>query len=319
MANFSVDKNSYHIFSSFQHTSRHPISRKDLKTSINIVHGNCLEKLKEIKPASIHLVVTDPPYFLDGLDAGWEKGKSDAPRNTGSVGGLPVGMKFDLKQGKRLQSFIGKIGDLLFSIMLPGAFGVFFSQPRLAHRMATGLEDAGFEIRDLLAWHFTKRAQFKAFSMDHFVDRMDKTEREKIKIKQKLRGRKTPQLRPQFEAMVLIQKPRDGTFINNWLEHETGLIDASVSLVSGFSPSSVMLVEKPNRQDYNRHLTVKPVKLIEHLIKLFSLPGQIVLDPFLGSGTTAVASINTQRSCVGIEINKNYIEIAENRVKEEKK
>ena len=301
---------------SLQGVSQHTISRKSSKTFINIIHGDCLEKLKEIESLSIHLVVADPPYFLDGLDAGWEKGKSGARRNTGSVGGLPVGMKFDPKQGKRLQSFIGGVGNLLFPVMLPGAFGVFFSQPRLAHRMATGLEDAGFEIRDLLAWHFTKRAQFKAFSMDHFVDRMDKTEQEKIKIKRELRGRKTPQLRPQFEAMILIQKPRGGTFVNNWLEHETGLIDASASLVSGFSPSSVMLVEKPSRQDYNEHLTVKPVKLIEHLIKLFSTPGQVVLDPFLGSGTTAVASKNTRRSCVGIEINKDYIEIAESRLKE---
>ncbi len=57
--------------------------------------------------------------------------------------------------------------------MKPGAFAVFFSQPRLSHRMAIGLEDAGFEIRDLCAWHFTHRAQFKAFTMDHFVHRMN--------------------------------------------------------------------------------------------------------------------------------------------------
>ena len=53
---------------------------------------------------------------------------------------------------------------------------------------------------------------------------MDKTEREKIKIKRELRGRKTPQLRPQFEAMILIQKSGDGTFVNNWLEHETACL-----------------------------------------------------------------------------------------------
>ena len=280
----------------------------------NLVCGDALEKLKEIEPATVEFVVTDPPYFLDGLDTGWKKGAATATRGTGSVGGLPVGMRFDPEQGKRLQSFINQIGELIYPIMLPGAFGIFFSQPRLAHRMAVGLEDAGFEIRDLLAWHFTKKAQFKAFCMDHFVDRMDISNREKTQIKRELQGRKTPQLRPQFESMILIQKPREGTFVNNWLKHRTGLMDASASLVSGFSPSSVMLVEKPMRQEGNGHLTVKPVKLIEHLIKLFSSPGQLVVDPFLGSGTTAVAAKNLGRCCIGIEINKEYIGIAKNRL-----
>ena len=63
---------------SLQGASQHTISRKSSKTFINIIHGDCLEKLKEIESLSIHLVVADPPYFLDGLDAGWEKGKSEA-------------------------------------------------------------------------------------------------------------------------------------------------------------------------------------------------------------------------------------------------
>ena len=93
---------------------------------INIVEGDCLEKLKEIPPEFVDLVVTDPPYFLDGLNTDWTKGKKDAKRGTGSVGGLPVGMKFDPKQGKDLQEFINKVGHLLMPIMKPGAFGVFF-------------------------------------------------------------------------------------------------------------------------------------------------------------------------------------------------
>ena len=228
-----------------------------------------------------------------------------------------AGMKFEPEQGRRLQEFIGKVGKLMFSSMVPGAFAVVFSQPRLAHRMAVGLEDAGFEIRDLLAWHFTRRSQFKAFSMDHFIDRMgSKSPREKKDIKRRLFGRKTPQLRPQFEAMILAQKPREGTFVNNWLKYGTGLMDTSVSLVSGYSPSNVMTVEKPVRSQGNGHLTVKPVQLVEHLINLFSVQGQVVLDPFLGSGTTAVAAKKARRACIGIEIEKDYIAIAETRLKE---
>ena len=271
--------------------------------------------LPQIDAGSVHLVVTDPPYYLDGLDTDWRKGTGETPRGTGSVGGLPVGMKFDPQQGRALQSFIEQAGVLMLDALAPGGFAVVFSQPRLAHRMAIGLEDAGFEIRDLFAWHFTKCAQFKAFGMDHFIDRMDKTVTEKKWLKRQLHGRKTPQLCPQFEAMVLAQKPRQGRFVDNCLAYGVGLIDAGATL-DGKVPSTVMMVEKPPKSDGNGHPTVKPVRLVEHLIRLFSEPGQVVLDPFLGSGTTAVAALRTGRACIGIEINPDYIAIAEQRLQE---
>lgn len=277
--------------------------------------GDCLDILPTLDPQSIHLVVTDPPYFLDGLDTKWTKGGLDVIKGTGSVGGLPPGMKFDPQQGKNLQQFMERVGELLIEVMKPGAFGAVFSQPRLVHRMAVGLEDAGFEIRDLYAWHYTRRAQFKAFSMDHFVERMDASTQQKTKIKRRLDGRKTPQLRPQFEAIVLIQKPKDGTHIENWLEHQTGLINPRARQ-RGMAPATVMNFEKPQRERYNGHLAVKPVPLVEHLIELFSVPGQTVLDPFIGSGTTALAARNKGRNCIGIEINPSYIEIAQKRFEE---
>lgn len=309
-------KDLYQTPLSFDKTLSLIFRKTSPRTFINVVHGNCFEKLPEIVPGSVHLAITDPPYFLDGLDSSWKKGAENKPMSSTAPNRL-AGMKFEPEQGRRLQEFIGKVGKLMFSSMVPGAFAVVFSQPRLAHRMAVGLEDAGFEIRDLLAWHFTRRSQFKAFSMDHFIDRMgSKSPREKKDIKRRLFGRKTPQLRPQFEAMILAQKPREGTFVNNWLKYGTGLMDTSVSLVSGYSPSNVMTVEKPVRSQGNGHLTVKPVQLVEHLINLFSVQGQVVLDPFLGSGTTAVAAKKARRACIGIEIEKDYIAIAETRLKE---
>ena len=284
-----------------------------MSMSTRIIHGDCLEQLGTLAAESVHLVLTDPPYFLDGLDRAWKKGADTAPRSTGVVGGLPVGMKFDSKQGLRLQQFIGDVAKHLYPVMKPGAFAVFFSQPRLSHRMAVGLEDAGFEIRDLLAWHFTKKAQFKAFSHDHFIDKMAMDEKEKAHLKSKMQGLKTPQLRPQFETMILAQKPRQGTFVDNWQKFQTGFINAKETL-GGTSPSTVMVAEKPRKEDYNGHLTVKPLDLKEHLIRLLSLPHQTVLDPFLGSGTTALAARNTKRACIGIEINPAYIALSKQRL-----
>jgi len=64
----------------------------------------------------------------------------------------------------------------------------------------------------------------------------------------------------------------------------------------------------------NNHPTVKPIKLFEWLIKLVTREGQTVLDPFLGSGTTAIAAHNTGRKCIGIEREEEYLGIARGRI-----
>ena len=63
----------------------------------------------------------------------------------------------------------------------------------------------------------------------------------------------------------------------------------------------------------NIHETVKPVTLMAYLITMGSREGDVVLDPFLGSGTTAVAAVGINRRIIGIEINDEYFEIAQAR------
>ena len=76
--------------------------------------------------------------------------------------------------------------------------------------------------------------------------------------------------------------------------------------------------EHPVRQDNiikgNHHPTVKPIALMEYLVKLVTRDGQLVLDPFIGSGTTALACRRINRHFIGFEINQEYIEIANNRL-----
>nr|DAO76748.1 MAG TPA: adenine-specific methyltransferase [Microviridae sp.] len=64
------------------------------------------------------------------------------------------------------------------------------------------------------------------------------------------------------------------------------------------------------------HKAAFPVALAEHIIKNFTKPGAVVLDPFMGSGTTGVASRNLGRNFVGIEIDRKYYEIAERKINE---
>lgn len=73
-----------------------------------------------------------------------------------------------------------------------------------------------------------------------------------------------------------------------------------------------------NKESGNEHPTQKPIKLISELVSLFSRKGDIVFDPFMGSGTTGVAAIRNGCDFIGIEKDENFFKLAERRIKAEK-
>jgi site-specific DNA-methyltransferase (adenine-specific) len=79
-------------------------------------------------------------------------------------------------------------------------------------------------------------------------------------------------------------------------------------------PITVIKANNPNRA--GQHPTQKPVALFEYLIKTYTSVGDVVLDNTIGSGTTAVAAINTGRNFIGIEMDKGYCDIANKRIQE---
>ena len=64
----------------------------------------------------------------------------------------------------------------------------------------------------------------------------------------------------------------------------------------------------------NFHPTIKPVNLMTYLCRLITPPGGIVLDPFMGSGTTGSMSLKNNRKFIGIELDKDYFNIAAERI-----
>jgi len=85
--------------------------------------------------------------------------------------------------------------------------------------------------------------------------------------------------------------------------------------------SKFFYVAKPSKTEKNRlvtegnnHPTVKPVRLMRHLIELITEPGDMILDPFLGSGTTALAAKELHRKLIGVEQNADYCALAEKRL-----
>ena len=248
------------------------------------------------------------------------------------IGNLPKGMKFDRNQSKKFNEFYSKVSAEVYRVLKPGGAFISFSSPRLYHSMTWAVEEAGFEIRDMLGWIYTQ-SQVKAFSQDHIIEKDKKlTPEEKTALKEECRNWKTPQLKPAIEPMCLAVKPIEGRYIDNFRTYGTGLMNTSAETKTGegYFPSNIVstesfdeaidkvfLISKPTKAekgDYNTHLSVKPVNLISHLIKLFTKENAVVLDPFMGSGTTAVACVQSNRKYIGFDINKEYIEIANRRI-----
>lgn len=70
------------------------------------------------------------------------------------------------------------------------------------------------------------------------------------------------------------------------------------------------------RQAGGGHIAQKPVKLMEHFVQLLSNRGEIVLDPFMGTGTTGVAALRLGRSFIGVEKDAKYFDISKARLEE---
>ena len=82
-------------------------------------------------------------------------------------------------------------------------------------------------------------------------------------------------------------------------------------LINGKRDSNVFEYSKTRNE---LHPTQKPVDMTEYMLSKFSDEGDVILDPFMGSGTTGVACINTNRKFIGIELDKEYFNIAKKRI-----
>ena len=300
---------------------------------ILILNADCMIELNKLEDNSIDCVITDPPYFIDKLDNKWSSSEVNNDVKNSHITHLPKGMKFDKSQVKKLYDYYLELSKLLFKKMKPGAYFLSFSSPRLYHAIAMSCEIAGFEIRDMINWTYTQSMP-KGMSVSHIIEKMNLTEEEKNKLIDEYKDYKTPQIRSCFEPICVAMKPLGKlTFIQNELQFKTGLLDFSqkVGIDNNRVPANIItteeynesydknfLVSKPSKSekgDTNTHITVKPLALIEHLIKLFSKKGSLVVDPFLGSGTTALACKNTERKCFGTELNTEYYDICLTRCK----
>jgi len=96
-------------------------------------------------------------------------------------------------------------------------------------------------------------------------------------------------------------------------KHKGGMPTAQTYIQRGTGyPKQIIRINKEGKL----HPTQKPVGLMEYLIKTYTSVGDTVLDFCIGSGTTAVAAINTGRNCIGIESDEYYYKVAKQRIQE---
>lgn len=190
--------------------------------------------------------------------------------------------------------------------MKKGASLFIFGARRTIHRAIVALEDVGFVLRDVLAWK-KKSAHHRSQRLTTVLARRGENE-----LAQQWQGWRLGNLAPIYEPIAWLFKPYDRTVTDNVLRHGVGAMNVGACQLNGSSPTN--LLEIGFRPDELRwHEAQKPLELVEYLIRLTTIEGQLVLDPFIGSGTTAVACRRMNRRFIGFEANENHLQVAKKR------
>jgi len=121
--------------------------------------------------------------------------------------------------------------------------------------------------------------------------------------------KKLPNYNPQMETRGKPRK-KGGSKVDNGCYGE---LRSKESFNNEYYPTSIIAISNAVKIG-KIHPTQKPVALFEYLIKTYTNENELVLDNCMGSGTTAIACINTNRNYIGFELNKEYYEIAKNRI-----
>lgn len=285
-----------------------------------ITLGDCSKYLKYLEQNSIDLFLSDIPYGINQNE--WDvfhKNTNSAflgqsPAQLGKSAfkrrGKPINgwNEADKQMNKDYQKWVSSWSSQLYPIMKEGASLFIFGARRTLPRAIVAFEDSGFLLRDVLAW--------KKQSAHHRAQRVSEIFKKRGLEKESLKwaGWRLGNLAPIYEPIAWFFKPYNSiTITDNILKYGVGAMNIEASKINGASPTNLLefWFEKGEKRI---HEAQKPVKIMEFLIKLTTRENQVILDPFIGSGTTAIAAINLKRHFIGFEIVPKYYEDSLERV-----
>lgn len=271
---------------------------------------DCIIGMQSIDSKSINAIITDPPYkYLDH--------KLDLDFNESQF----------FEQAKR--------------VLKDNGFIILFGRGKAFYRWCVMLENLGFEFKEEIIWNKTQGS-----SPLLLLQRIHET----IAVFTKKNGKIKKVMQPYIEQKqfdhknILADINRLKTCFNNsevfkdimnyldngiiktrFYKPNHGITQSNShkngSCIQHISPLKAMLhgtqlrsVIRINRDHYNTsHPTQKPVRLMELLIQLVCNPNDTIIDPFLGSGSTRIAAMNTSMNFIGYEIDTEYFNMQEKR------
>ncbi len=284
-----------------------------------ITQGDCLTYLPLLDDNSIDCFLSDIPYgiSLDEWDVLHHNTNSallgQSPAQVGKSGfkrrGKPIRgwSSADRNIPHEYQAWCASWASLTYPKMKDGASVFIFGARRTIHRAIIAFEDSGFLLKDILGWEKSS-AHHRAQRVSGVLENRGLNEEA-----QKWAGWRLGNLAPIWEPIAWFFKPYPTTITDNILDNEVGAINLEDSQVNGKNPTNLLRVDFA-KGETRVHEAQKPVALLEFLIKLTTRENQIVLDPFIGSGSTAVACKNLNRRFIGFEINESYVDIARQRL-----
>jgi DNA modification methylase len=154
--------------------------------SWRLLRGDAIELLATLAPGSIDAAITDPPYALGLRGVGW-----DRPSLTST--------SRPFREGEEFAAWTREWARRCLHLLKPGGYLLAFGAPRTAHRLASGIEDAGFQLRDQLLWLYGSGVP-----------------------KSGLRDGRGSTLAPGYEPIILARKPPAGSLDENECRFGTG-------------------------------------------------------------------------------------------------
>jgi site-specific DNA-methyltransferase (adenine-specific) len=251
-----------------------------IKNSIKFVQGDFFEKIKKVETESVDFIFADPPYFLSNGGISVASGKQVIvdKGDWDKVSSKSSAFQFQDEWIEQVRRVLAPNG----SIVISGTYHSIF-------QCANALERHGYKILNDIIW-------FKPNGAPN------------------LSGRR---LTASHETLLWAAKSEKSKFVYNYKDMKALDFDGDQIKKPGKQLRSVWWIPNTPQSEkiHGRHPTQKPLRLLRRVVSAFSLPGQLVFDPFMGSGTTAVACKELQRNFLGIELSKEYVELAQKRIR----